>query len=177
MKRSVLANFEGGRRPALSVAELIVLARILEVPPIQLLFPVGRQTETSAWPEGPVPTWDALKWFTGEAVWIPQPADSNLTALQTIKDVQLFRQHDAAELAVQDARRMILAFVPTVPLVDDPGVQPPPASSALLGELTTVLARAEEDLLRLRREIRARGLTPPHLGSVAAYLSEREEPE
>lgn len=176
MKRSVLANFEGGRRPALSVAELVVLARILEVPPVQLLFPVGRQAETPVFPEA-VDTWEALKWFTGEQSWVPQPAGSNLTQLQTVKDVELFRQHDAAELAVQDARRMILAFVPTVPLVGDPGVQPPPASPALLSELTTVLGRAEEDLLALRRQIRSRDLTPPRLSSDVAYLSEREEPE
>jgi hypothetical protein len=176
MKRSVLANFEGGRRPALSVAELVVLARILEVPPVQLLFPVGRQAETPVFPEA-VDTWEALKWFTGEQPWVPQPAGSNLTQFQTVKDIELFRQHDAAVRAVGDARRMILAFVPTVPLGGDPGAQPPPASPALLGELTTVLARAEEDLLELRRQIRVRGLTPPQLAADAAYLSEREEHE
>jgi transcriptional regulator with XRE-family HTH domain len=39
MNRSVLANFENGRRPSLSVAELLAFAAVLRVPPLALLIP------------------------------------------------------------------------------------------------------------------------------------------
>jgi hypothetical protein len=173
MKRSVLANFEGGRRPALSVAELIVLARILEVPPVQLLFPIGRQTESRALPGDPVDTWEALKWFTGEQALVPQPSDSNLTLLQDAAEVFLFRQHDADVSAVNDARRMILAFASET----GEGIQDRPtdaANPALMSQLTSTLSRAEQQLLELRRKMRELGLTPPRLYDLD-YLVKREE--
>lgn len=175
MKRSVLANFEGGRRPALSVAELVVLARILGVPPVQLLFPVGRQQESHALPGEPVDTWEALKWFTGEQAWVPQPEGSNLTELQTVKDVDLFRRHDAALSAVDDARQMLLNFVPELPgeVVGD-GLQAA-TNSALMSQLTAALGRAEQGLLDVRREMRGRDLAPPLLPHNMAYLAKREE--
>lgn len=39
MKRSVIANLESGRRSSISVAEVIVMAEILGVPPITLIYP------------------------------------------------------------------------------------------------------------------------------------------
>jgi transcriptional regulator with XRE-family HTH domain len=39
--RSVLANLETGRRETITVAELIILARALEVAPLELLIPAG----------------------------------------------------------------------------------------------------------------------------------------
>ncbi|MCP3769498.1 helix-turn-helix domain-containing protein [Streptomyces sp. MAR25Y5] len=68
--RSVLANFESGRRPALSVPELLVLAKALGVPPGALLFPVGRVDQVEPLPDRTAAPWDALQWFTGE-----QPLD------------------------------------------------------------------------------------------------------
>lgn len=64
--RSVIANFENGRRPTISVPELLVLAYALGVPPIALLFPVGREATVEPLPGRTAPTWDALRWFTGE---------------------------------------------------------------------------------------------------------------
>lgn len=175
MKRSVLANFEGGRRAALSVAELVVLARILEVPPVQLLFPVGRQQETPVFPGDPVDTWEALKWFTGEQPWIPQPADSNLSQLQVVKEVELFRQHDAAVRAVQDARQTILTLIPTEPLPGGGNEKAPAVSPVLMNQLAAAVGRAEDDLLSVRRQMRGRDLAPPPLPYDVAYLGEREE--
>lgn len=64
-KRSVLANLENGRRPSLSVAELLLIAQALDVPPMQLLFSVGRQREVSVGPGKTVPIWLAMDWFRG----------------------------------------------------------------------------------------------------------------
>lgn len=38
--RSVVANFESGRRPAVSVQELLALALVLDVAPVNLLAPL-----------------------------------------------------------------------------------------------------------------------------------------
>jgi len=65
LKRSVVANFESGRRATVSVPELMVLATVLEVPPLMLIFPVGIDAKTEV-PGGLEQTWDAAKWFTGE---------------------------------------------------------------------------------------------------------------
>ncbi|MEU3898815.1 helix-turn-helix transcriptional regulator [Streptomyces sp. NPDC045251] len=64
--RSVIANFESGRRPTVSVPELLVLAYALGVPPLALLFPAGREATVEPLPDRTAPTWDALRWFTGE---------------------------------------------------------------------------------------------------------------
>ncbi|MDT0382411.1 helix-turn-helix transcriptional regulator [Streptomyces sp. DSM 42041] len=86
--RSVLANFESGRRPTVSVPELLVLAKALGVPPIALLYPVGHEDRVEALPDRAAPTWEALRWFTGEGPlpteqpegaarpWAVSPADA-----------------------------------------------------------------------------------------------------
>lgn len=72
--RSVLANFESGRRPTLSVAELLVLAKALGVPPIALLFAPAQAEELEVLPGRTVPTWNAMKWFNGEEPLYSRPA-------------------------------------------------------------------------------------------------------
>lgn len=64
--RPVLSNLENGRRESVSVAELIVLARALDVPPLQLLVPVGRAESLELFPGASRPAWDAARWITGE---------------------------------------------------------------------------------------------------------------
>jgi transcriptional regulator with XRE-family HTH domain len=64
--RSVIANLESGRRDSVAVAELLVLARALGVPPLTLVFPLGQEQEMEVLPRTVVPTWQAAKWFTGE---------------------------------------------------------------------------------------------------------------
>lgn len=65
--RSVIANLESGRRDTVSVAELLVLARALEVPPLLLIFPLGRERMTEVLPGMVEDTWAGAQWFTGEA--------------------------------------------------------------------------------------------------------------
>jgi transcriptional regulator with XRE-family HTH domain len=57
---------DGTRRRLVAVDELAALARALRVPPVLLVFPVGRLDEVQALPGDPVPTPAALAWFTGE---------------------------------------------------------------------------------------------------------------
>ncbi|MGY1730150.1 helix-turn-helix domain-containing protein [Geodermatophilus sp. SYSU D01045] len=64
--RSTISNLESGRKETISVQELLVLARALEIPPLLLLFPLGRVDRVPLLPEVDAPTWPAARWFTGE---------------------------------------------------------------------------------------------------------------
>ncbi|MER5848031.1 helix-turn-helix transcriptional regulator [Streptomyces sp. NPDC002012] len=65
--RNVIANMESGRRAGLPLVDVLVLAAALETYPACLIFPVGYVDRTQELPfEHLVPTWDALRRFTGE---------------------------------------------------------------------------------------------------------------
>ncbi|MFJ8951866.1 helix-turn-helix domain-containing protein [Streptomyces sp. NPDC102381] len=65
--RSVVANFESGRRPAVSVQELLALAAVLDVAPISLLVPMYsepyRVTPEGMEPQNSVDVW---MWMRGQ---------------------------------------------------------------------------------------------------------------
>ncbi|MFJ1749948.1 transcriptional regulator [Streptomyces sp. NPDC088116] len=65
--RNVIANMESGRRASLPLVDVLVLAAALETYPACLIFPVGYVDQTQELPfQDLVPTWDALRRFTGE---------------------------------------------------------------------------------------------------------------
>jgi transcriptional regulator with XRE-family HTH domain len=65
--RSVVANFESGRRPAVSVQELIALAVVLDVAPVNLLVPLDSEPYrlTSAGTE-PFSSGEVWRWMRGQ---------------------------------------------------------------------------------------------------------------
>ncbi|MGW3626459.1 helix-turn-helix domain-containing protein [Streptomyces sp. NPDC000880] len=76
IQRSVIANFESGRRTSIGVAELLVMAAALRVPPIALIFPMGHEESMRPLPQT---TWDpymAAEWFTGEALITRWPREA-----------------------------------------------------------------------------------------------------
>ncbi|WBO65324.1 helix-turn-helix domain-containing protein [Streptomyces camelliae] len=65
--RNVIANMESGRRANLPLVDVMALAAALETYPVCLIFPVGYVEQTQELPfQHLVPTWDALRRFTGE---------------------------------------------------------------------------------------------------------------
>ncbi|MFH0243083.1 helix-turn-helix transcriptional regulator [Streptomyces sp. HK10] len=65
--RNVIANMESGRRASLPLVDVMVLAAALETYPVCLIFPVGYVDRTQELPfQDLVPTWGALRRFTGE---------------------------------------------------------------------------------------------------------------
>jgi len=82
-KRSVIANLESGRRPTLSVPELLVLGRVLDVPPALLLFPVGTSAEVPVSDDSSPSPWSALQWFVGEH---PFPATTDSGVHTEVRD-------------------------------------------------------------------------------------------
>ncbi|MBB0246981.1 helix-turn-helix domain-containing protein, partial [Streptomyces alkaliphilus] len=64
--KTTITNLETGRRASVELAEFLVLAQVLGVPPVALLFPLGSASTVEVLPGREVPVWDGLAWFTGE---------------------------------------------------------------------------------------------------------------
>jgi transcriptional regulator with XRE-family HTH domain len=62
--RAVLANLESGRRDTVSVAELFILAKALNVAPVDLLFPAEANVAVEIAPGESLPRERAVSWFT-----------------------------------------------------------------------------------------------------------------
>ena len=65
--RSTLADLENGRRASISVAEWLVIAAALDVPPVMLLCPVGTAGTAEVLPGAEAPAYRAAQWVAGEA--------------------------------------------------------------------------------------------------------------
>ncbi|WP_336879871.1 hypothetical protein [Rhodococcus globerulus] len=64
--RSVIANLESGRRANMPLADVLVLAQALRVPPGMLVFPLGRFETVEALPGRAVDTSEAVRWWDGQ---------------------------------------------------------------------------------------------------------------
>jgi len=101
ISRTAISNLEVGRKRAVEVPELIVLAAALEVPPILLLYPELPGGEVEILPGITVGSWDAAQWFTGErqmpeaaqrqGVRWPQLTPWVLRQLRRLSDLRLRR--------------------------------------------------------------------------------------
>lgn len=154
MKRTVLVNLETGRRGNITLSELIVLAAVLKIPPLQLVFPVGHDETVELLPDRREDVWRAAQWFTGEATLAyNEPSDSFIA---------LFRQHTRhytrwLELA-QRARTGLAASEMLAGEVDR-------EAKRLRAERDEALSKVELHHLRaVRQKIVSLGLTPPALG-------------
>ncbi|MGV0906256.1 helix-turn-helix domain-containing protein [Mycobacterium novum] len=76
--RSVISDLELGRRRYVSTAEIIVLAAALTVSPAYLLYPDLPDGLVELTPSTPVPSIDALMWFSGEKIHQPVPSRVDL---------------------------------------------------------------------------------------------------
>lgn len=65
MTRQILANLEGGRRPTVSLAEMLALSYVLGVPLVALIVDPGAAT-VEILPEVETSPLDAVRWVTGE---------------------------------------------------------------------------------------------------------------
>lgn len=80
IERTVIANLENRRRAAISIAEVLVLAKALRVPPVMLLLPVGDDQPTAEVLPGKIAsTWAAARWVTGEGPFAADDAGEEMT--------------------------------------------------------------------------------------------------
>jgi transcriptional regulator with XRE-family HTH domain len=165
MPRSVLADLENGRRAHISVAELLVLARALDVPPLLLVFPVGAEDQAEALPGEIRAPFRAAQWFTGERAF-PGPDDSDYLReiaadwnYATGNPLAVFRDHDAA------VANEVLSMRRARALEERAGRAPTAEDRADFAASADALRRESEhyraDAENLRRRAKELGLLPP----------------
>jgi DNA-binding Xre family transcriptional regulator len=82
MDRDVIANFESGRRQSLSVDELVVLALVLDVSPVDLLLRDDSGLQVGKWTVAPVA---AAQWARGERALPSQDVDAWQAERSTVR--------------------------------------------------------------------------------------------
>lgn len=180
--RSAIANLESGRRPTVSVAELLVLGKALGVPPMLLVLPLGQENaeEVEVLPGVTMDTWEAVQWFDGEDAFLQQDEDGYWFTFQPeydeweitaapLSDYRIHEEH-AIEwknlLRRADARRRIAR---------DPAAKSEEREHNLQGakEDDARVRAIEKELARLRADMRRRGLTPPKLDPLLAHIDDK----
>lgn len=114
LSRSKIANMENGRarQEGVSIAEVMVLAAALEVPPVLLILPIGTDRQVELLPKLGTDPWTAYQCFVGDRVLVRakgspgDPAQQELAgrfrhwyvpALPGPDDpIAAYRQHDTA---------------------------------------------------------------------------------
>ncbi|MGW0823708.1 helix-turn-helix domain-containing protein [Streptomyces sp. NPDC002845] len=164
-----MKNLESGRKTSITVADFVVLADVLGVPPVTLLFPLASSATVEVLPGREVSTWDAVAWFTGETP-LDQPA-----AEGTARDVlDVFRHHGDLVTAATSSNALAR--------------ERRRAASTTLDRArrATLLQRAEgyeehafedcQELRAFRGRMRERDLTPPALPDELAFVDQPEIP-
>jgi transcriptional regulator with XRE-family HTH domain len=104
--RSQIANYESGRKQSLDLAELLVLAAALGVPPVALLFPNLPDGDVEVLPGQVMSSADAMRWFTGENDSSEPQSDLGRLIALTRKRFDMERKRDRYRAGVD----MLLAM-------------------------------------------------------------------
>ncbi|MFD4337815.1 helix-turn-helix domain-containing protein [Streptomyces anulatus] len=162
-----IKNLESGRKTSIGVADVVVLADILGVPPVTLLFPLGSSATVEVLPGREVSTWDAVAWFTGES-----PLKETAPEGSPRDVLDLFRQHGDLVAAAQSSYSLAR--------------ERRRAASTTLdrSRRATLLQRAEgyeehafedcQELRTFRGRMRDRDLAPPALPTELAFVDQPE---
>ncbi|NBE51176.1 helix-turn-helix domain-containing protein [Streptomyces boluensis] len=162
-----LKNLESGRKASISVADVVVLADVMDVPPVTLLFPLGSSATVEVLPGRELSTWDAVAWFTGES-----PLDEPALEGSSRNVLDLFRQHGDLVAAAMSSYAMAR--------------ERRRAASTTLDRArrATLLQRAEgyeehafedcQELRMFRGRMRDRDLAPPALPDELTFVDQPE---
>ncbi len=169
--RSVLANLESGRRDSISVAEILVLARALRVPPALLIVPLGREETAEILPGRQVATWPAFMWLGGD-IWSGAANGQTTLALGTPgwAEIELFRDHEYALNEWSSNLRDLKNAEISAQTAETENIKNAIARRA--DHLTEALQNNERHIRVVRARIREEGLIPPPLPQALAHLEE-----
>ena len=154
--RTAIANLENGRRSGVEIAELLVFAQALDVPPIALLLPVGVAGEVEVLPGRSVPIWDAVSWITAETLVGDEPSPG------TVEEVLYeLRAHAQAINSLQKAVAFADETRRGTSLIRDPDQRS--RSAEMLSKMDSYASEYARDLRDFRAKLRGRGIEPPSL--------------
>jgi hypothetical protein len=182
MTRSVIANLETGARDSLSVPEWLILAAGLRVPPLLLLYPLGRAEDSvEVLPGVELSPWDGLRYAeTGQH-------RMNDTTVDTT--IGLFRGHEngvrqwrRATAELGDVDRVLAGEPREVVKPRHPSLRdgdPDPAEderhlAAARTSLATNIDLQVQGIRLVRDAIKAVGLVPPPLPPGLRHLDANE---
>ncbi|AXI76949.1 helix-turn-helix domain-containing protein [Peterkaempfera bronchialis] len=166
LSASAVSKIETGGRDGLTLAELLVLAEALDVPPVSLVFPLsGGDVHKS--PIKAVTPWEAASWFTGEEP-LKEPAPEGTPR----GDLEDYRSHALTVQAAVQSDRLASDRRRLASRVEDP------AQRELARENADAFEQiARKDCLalgRLRDDMRRRRLTPPLLPNEIAWVDDSD---
>jgi transcriptional regulator with XRE-family HTH domain len=164
VKRSVLVNLENSvrsrPRDSVSVQLVLMLARVLDVPPVLLLVPVGAEQDVEILPGAFAGPWQAYEWITGSGPLARRTAGSTRYGVDTSTDTMLFKENARPIELYGRAARALSDFRRAWPL---------DAS----GQMAAV-----RELVEVRAELRAEGLHVGELsGAVGKAVAAQEKEE
>ncbi|UGQ15022.1 helix-turn-helix domain-containing protein [Yinghuangia sp. ASG 101] len=181
---AAITNIETGRREKttkkrrrdVTVDELMVLARALEVPPALLVLPIGsrKHEEIEFLPGTKAPLWPVLRWFTGEGRvpvdnLIPGGDVDEAGRPEWYDDPERGWEAGAAPLTLRrqhDEQVQSWFRAPTV--VRDMGL----SETESYASLDRLRARIADELRATRTEMRRLGLAPPKLYEELEHIDE-----
>lgn len=158
ISRSTLADLENGRRPLVSIAEILVLAAVLDVAPALLVAPLGQKSKTEILPGIEMPTRDAVLWIAGE---MQLPGDLGARWLDWTDDqgiVPLYHRHE--QLVADWA-----AIGPNEQVSDKDG--------KVIMSNADLKRETVQELGRVRSAMRSRGLILPPLPEDLAHVDDQ----
>jgi transcriptional regulator with XRE-family HTH domain len=168
----VIANLENGRRETLSVAELLILAAALDVPPVMLIAAVGHEAHVQILPGVEETTWRARGWILGALA----PSYNNFSPRSWQQGRRAIELYDMHRLLVNECQQVLRRIrrlsgdreldITDLPLLDD---------TAKLQHTTLVDVAAElsyglDQLRTHRRHIQSEGFLLPEMPSVLAAM-------
>ncbi|WP_327319290.1 hypothetical protein [Streptomyces sp. NBC_01235] len=169
LDRSVIAKLEKGFRQSVTVADVVVLARALDVAPVSLLFPLG-EPEVELAPGDIRSTWPALQWFGAEGPYpAPSGSEGETQRWEPPPAIGLFRQHeDYVHQCLQAAARAADSRLQSTLSEGDER-----ARLEAVADADAQLALSLRDMVKaLRKTLRAVNHEPPPLPKAFRGLDE-----
>ncbi|MFJ9446391.1 helix-turn-helix transcriptional regulator [Kitasatospora sp. NPDC101235] len=164
MTRQVIAKLEQGARNGPTPAELLILARALEMPPVSLILPLGQGPTAHPTPHTESTPWQLVAWFTGEdRTALPEPPEAG--SPQAVLDA--FRRHDRL------VRTALLSTRMAAERRRDAQLAPPDEyerANTSAAQLEQVAQTDRSDLLTARRALRDQDFFPPPLPAELSHI-------
>ncbi len=160
--RAQVSNLEARRRTSITVGEVLMFARVLDVPPAMLLLPIGSPEDVEILPGVYADPWSAYRWMAGTAPLAERNRDHYTVRISGgIETMDYFA----------DSARPITLYAECDQAMKDFGFW----RSIGTESATEKAMNAVRELVNTRRELRKLGLDVPELtGPISEAVAAQE---